>query len=219
MQIVFCSRAQGVIVADAQLQSRRKWEYLFLMGVKKCPVIVITLFQVIYVVISTSVPQFSEQDLRGYFQIFIWTTIIDSNFGKVYKISHFLSKLNETFTILLILSEYQSVNEKIILFKGHSNRQQYMPNKPIKRGYKVYVSADSIGFVCEFVIYIGKMGDTAEKNFRELSGTRSNAITGGEAPQNPFRQFFQFYSAAKKLLFKGINASGTVRKGRKIYHN
>ena len=34
---------------------------------------------------------------------------------------------------------------------------QYVPKKPIKRGFKVWVRADSDnGFVCEYQVYCGK---------------------------------------------------------------
>lgn len=41
----------------------------------------------------------------------------------------------------------------MILFKGRSSIKQYMPMKPIKRGYKVWVQADESGYICEFQIY------------------------------------------------------------------
>lgn len=34
--------------------------------------------------------------------------------------------------------------------------KQYNAAKPIKRGYKIWVRADSSGYVCEFQIYTGK---------------------------------------------------------------
>lgn len=36
-----------------------------------------------------------------------------------------------------------SVDEAMIPFKGHSTMKQYMPNKPIKRGFKVWVAAEA----------------------------------------------------------------------------
>lgn len=39
-----------------------------------------------------------------------------------------------------------------------------MPNKPIKRGYKVWVRADSTGYVCQFELYVGKVNNTVEKD-------------------------------------------------------
>lgn len=72
------------------------------------------------------------------------------------------------------LSECQSVDESMILFKGRSSLRQYIPSKPIKRGHKVRVRVDLSGFMCELQIYTGKVGDSAEQKL------------------NLFRHFFQF---------------------------
>ena len=41
--------------------------------------------------------------------------------------------------------------------------KQYMPKKPTKRGFKVWVRADSSnGYVCQFQCYTGKEGNTTE---------------------------------------------------------
>ena len=38
--------------------------------------------------------------------------------------------------------------------------KQYMPKKPVKRGFKVCVRADSVtGYFCDFSVYIGKPSD------------------------------------------------------------
>lgn len=35
--------------------------------------------------------------------------------------------------------------------------KQYLPKKPVKRGFKVWVRADAVtGYVCEFQVYTGK---------------------------------------------------------------
>ena len=38
--------------------------------------------------------------------------------------------------------------------------KQYMPMKPVKRGFKVWVRADSVnGYFCDFDIYVGRPAD------------------------------------------------------------
>jgi len=37
-----------------------------------------------------------------------------------------------------------------------------MPNKPIKRGYKVWSLVDQKGYLWNFDMYIGKVGDTVQ---------------------------------------------------------
>ena len=47
-----------------------------------------------------------------------------------------------------------SIDEAMIPFKGCSSLKQYVPLKPVKRGFKVWVRADSWnGYFCEFEVY------------------------------------------------------------------
>ena len=41
--------------------------------------------------------------------------------------------------------------------------KQYLPMKPVKRGFKIWVRADSHnGYICQFECYTGRKGDTTE---------------------------------------------------------
>ncbi len=45
----------------------------------------------------------------------------------------------------------------MVKYKGRSALKQYVPKKPIRRGFKVWVRADNHnGFVCDFQVYTGK---------------------------------------------------------------
>lgn len=90
--------------------------------------------------------------------------------------------------MMLNPSQYQSVDESMVLFKDVAAFGS-QPNEPIMLGYKVWVRADSSGLMCEFQIYTENVGDTAETNL-EQSGTTSNTITDGKAPPHLFRQLF-----------------------------
>ena len=51
----------------------------------------------------------------------------------------------------------QSIDESMIKFKGRNTMKQYMPKKPVKRGYKVWVRADPVtGYMSQFEVYTGK---------------------------------------------------------------
>ena len=56
-----------------------------------------------------------------------------------------------------------SIDEVMVAFKGRSSMKQYIPKKPVKQDFKVWVGADShSGYVSDFDCYTGKKGDTAE---------------------------------------------------------
>ena len=45
---------------------------------------------------------------------------------------------------------------------GRSTMKQYMPMKPVKRGFKVWVRADAVnGYFCTFDVYVGRPSDGA----------------------------------------------------------
>ena len=67
----------------------------------------------------------------------------------------------------------------MVKFKVRSTMKQYMPQKPIKQGYNVWVRSDLNGYVCQFQIYTGKIANVAEKNLgeriiKDLSQTLKN---------------------------------------------
>lgn len=48
----------------------------------------------------------------------------------------------------------------MVAFKGRSTMKQYMPKKPIKRGFKIWAFADSAsGILLNFDVYTGKKTD------------------------------------------------------------
>ena len=56
-----------------------------------------------------------------------------------------------------------SVDEAMIPFKGRSTLKQYLPQKPVKRGIKVWVLADSkTGYASSLEVYKGKDGSKSE---------------------------------------------------------
>ncbi|CAG5000205.1 unnamed protein product [Parnassius apollo] len=85
-----------------------------------------------------------------------------TNFDKLFKVRPILDLLNIACQREAKTTSSQSIDESMIRFKGRSTLKQYMPFKPIKRGYKVWVRADSkTGYVYEFSIYTGKREDQA----------------------------------------------------------
>jgi len=53
--------------------------------------------------------------------------------------------------------QHQSIDEAMIAFKGRSSMKQYMPKKPTKWGFKVWVQSDSrSGYIHQMEFYTGK---------------------------------------------------------------
>ena len=102
----------------------------------------------------------------------------------------------------------------MIRFKGRSSIKQYMPQKPIKRGYKVWVRANENGYVSQFEVYTGKIGPTPEKCLGpRVVKTLTNKLKD-RYHKVYFDNYFTSVQLMKDLKQQGIYACGTVRKGR-----
>ena len=85
------------------------------------------------------------------------------HYNKLGKVQPVIDSINNSLQVVYNLNKEITVDEAMIPFKGRSSIKQYMPNKPIKRGIKVWALADAkTGFVSSFDVYTGKKGDKVE---------------------------------------------------------
>ena len=90
-----------------------------------------------------------------------------------------------------------SVDEAMIKFQGRSSLKQYMPLKPVKRGIKVWVIADSHnGYFQKFEVYSEKKGDSAEKGL----GAKVVKSLTSELHKKHHHVFFDNYFTSVNLL-------------------
>nr|CAI5847855.1 unnamed protein product [Callosobruchus analis] len=116
-------------------------------------------------------------------------------------------------------SEFQVIKESMIKYQGRSSMKQYMPAKPTKRRYKVGVCTDGSGFVCEFQIYNGKVGDLLKK---DLGGRVVKNLTKDLKNKNykvVFDNYFTSMPLAWDLKQHHIYYCGTLKKGKKYLAN
>lgn len=97
--------------------------------------------------------------------------------------------------------------------------KQYMPMKPVKRGIKVWVCAESSsGFVCDFQVYTGKRQDgAAEQN---LGYRVVNDLTRNFTGRNHhvfYDNYFSSVKLAEDLLEDNIYSCSTARANRKDF--
>lgn len=77
---------------------------------------------------------------------------IDPNYDKLVKIRPVVDHLSDRFRSVYSPHREASVDEAMIGFKGRSSMKQYVPKKPVKRGFKVWVRADAIsGYVANSI--------------------------------------------------------------------
>ena len=108
-----------------------------------------------------------------------------------------------------------SIDEAMIKFKGRSTLKQYMPKKPIKRGFKVWVRADSHnGLISNLDVYTGRDDSTETNLGAKVVKKLSRSLVGGNYHLY-FDNFFSSVPLFEELLEDGIYACGTFRKDRK----
>ena len=109
----------------------------------------------------------------------------------------------------LPLLEYCCIDESMISFKGHHKLKQYLPNKPTKWGFKVFLLCDPFqGYVYKFNFFKGGTDYYPYNITMEL-------VTGLEH-LNIHLTVDNWYSSVKLiedlLVIKGITTTCTMKK-------
>lgn len=140
-------------------------------------------------------------------------------YDKLHKLRPLIEHLNANFKKKYVPSNQYSVDESMVPFKGRSSLKQYMPLKPVKRGYKIWVLADAkSGFIMKFDPYTGKDTTTFSSN----SATMCEKVVLNLCDvieTTPclvaYDNFFTTYNLMLTLKEKDIYSVGTVRMNRK----
>ena len=138
---------------------------------------------------------------------------------KAKKIRPLLSHFNKYFISAKQDSSKQSVDEHMCKFKGKSGMKQYMKNKPIKWGFKLWFrSCAKTGYLFEANIYCGKKSQPevglGEGVVLDLTRNLHNYHITIHADN-----FFTSPTLARMLLNNGIYFIGTARSNRKEMPN
>lgn len=137
---------------------------------------------------------------------------------KLHKLRPLITGLNKNIMKVYDSSSFLCVDESMIPFKGRSSFKQYMPAKPVKRGYKVWCLADSkVGYVMNFEIYTGKTNasDSTVQTLGEKVVTTLVKCVENSKKLVVFDNFFTSYKLMIVLHSKGLYSCGTVRCNRK----
>ena len=80
----------------------------------------------------------------------------EPSFDRLYKLQPLLNILGDAFEAAHEPSQQLSVDEAMVRYKGRSSLKQYMPKKPVKRGFKIWCLCDANGgYLQKFQIYTG----------------------------------------------------------------
>lgn len=141
----------------------------------------------------------------------------DPAYDKLHKIRPIVDMLNSIISNTNIYkpSSFISVDESMVPFNGRSAIKQYMPLKPVKRGYKVWCIADAkTGFIFKFRVYTGKSDSVEGESLGEkvVLDLTTNVRAGSLVV---FDNFFASVPLLEKLHDRKLYSCGTVRSTRK----
>ncbi|KAM7293048.1 piggyBac transposable element-derived protein 4 [Ixodes scapularis] len=137
------------------------------------------------------------------------------DFDRLYKVRPLLSELSRSFATNYLPKEYLAIDESMIKFKGRSSLKQYMPKKPVKREYKVWMLCASTGYNLKFEIYSGRSESGVQKELGAQVVKKLCQDISGRHHRVFFDNYFTSYGLLKDLREQGIYACGTVNHNRK----
>lgn len=97
-----------------------------------------------------------------------------TNNDRLHKVHQLTEMLRRRF-LSIPMAESLSVDEQIVPFKGTSSLKQYIPMKPHKWGYKLFMLCGSNGFAYSFEVYTGKQDNVMQEHEQDC-GASDNAV-------------------------------------------
>ncbi|KAJ8981573.1 hypothetical protein NQ317_002601 [Molorchus minor] len=141
------------------------------------------------------------------------TQLPKDNKDKLYKLRPLITKLNDNFRSFYKTTRRISVDESMILFKDRSTLKQYNPQKPIKRGYKIWCVADQLGYVCNFDVYQGK--NEALENEFAVCGLGERMVLSLTKPYWGIHKIVYFDNYFTSIPFEESCVTRTQKDGSK----
>ncbi|XP_055923064.1 piggyBac transposable element-derived protein 4-like [Eupeodes corollae] len=139
-----------------------------------------------------------------------------SSYDRAYKIRPVLDHFNDSFQNAMTNTKTQAIDEHMIKFKGHNIMKQYVKNKPVKWGFKMWCRCDPrTGYLFQFDLYTGKKQGVAEIGLGESVVLQLCNDLQNLGCEIYFDNFFNSPNLQHKLANMNIRSCGTVRSNRK----
>ncbi|KAK3590559.1 hypothetical protein CHS0354_008489 [Potamilus streckersoni] len=139
---------------------------------------------------------------------------------KLQKVRYLLDHLRRAFQSEYVPHKQVTVDEAMVPFKGRLSLKQYIKDKPVKFGIKIWVLADAVSSYCyNFDVYVGKNAKIVNGNL----GLSSKVVIALAKPiemkgyEIYTNNFFTSPHLADYLYQRKTYLCGTVRTNRKDY--
>ena len=137
---------------------------------------------------------------------------------KFSKVNPLFKMINESCLQNFIPEKNVSIDESMVPYYGRHGCKQYIQNKPVKFGYKLWVAATPLGYAIQMYPYAGK-----DDNYNKDIGLGGPVVITlmSKLPTVPnsnyhvvMDNFFTSPSLLRLLKGNGVAATGTVRANR-----
>lgn len=135
--------------------------------------------------------------------------------SKLAKVLPYLVNLNMKFLQFFPAEQELSVDESMIPYFGRHSSKQFIRNKPVRFGYKVWSLCTRLGYMVQFEAYEGKAA-----LYNKDLGLGGSVVVDllSELPSNGYKIYCDNYFTTIKLFGimseKGIGLTGTIRSNR-----
>ena len=136
---------------------------------------------------------------------------------RAYKVRHVINHINNAFQNCREPERQQSIDDRMVKFKGHNIMRQYIKNKPVKWGFKLWMRCGSkSGYRFEIDMYTGKSSNKlASVGLGERVVFDLTKTLIGTGCMIFMDNFFSSLYLFVTLHNQGLMATGTVRPNRK----
>ncbi|XP_055924599.1 piggyBac transposable element-derived protein 2-like [Argiope bruennichi] len=173
--------------------------------------------------IQNSMPVNEFEKIRRYLHFNdnnAFSTDLQGGQDKFFKLRPLIDELQKSF-LSIPMEECLCVDEQMCATKARHHLKQYMPDKPHKYGYKLFILSGVSGFAYNFEIYGGKELDVANILQEPDLGASSNVVIRLTRPVqenvNHKLYFDNYYTSIPLQVYlkkKGILSLGTIRRNR-----
>ena len=140
----------------------------------------------------------------------------DNNYSKIQKVKPILTYLSNISDKFFTPGRDIAIDEAMVKFKERSSLKQYLPKKPVRRGFKIWMRADyDSGYVSKFEVYEGKKSNKVEKGLVGSVVLRLTEEIHKRYHHIYFDNFFTGVELMLNLLRCGTYSCGTMKSDRK----
>lgn len=136
---------------------------------------------------------------------------------KLAPIRDVFDELNLCLLRYYVPSEYLTVDEQLVPFRGRCSFKQYMPSKPDKYGLKIWwIACAKTFYPLQGKAYLGKEGNRAESGLGKRVVLELSEPFSGTGRNITCDNYFTDLDLAMELLQKKLTLVGTVRKNKRF---